>query len=160
MKQKVKDWYDGFTFGRQRDIYNPWFILNYLEKRRFAAWWANTSSNSLVDKLIREGDKNIKMSMEGLLSGETLRTQIDELIIFEQLGQKNSAIWSLLLAAGYLRVEEYIFDDSDGKERYSLALTNREVRLMFGRMIEGGFPKAARHTMILSGRCSVGIRMP
>ena len=97
----------------------------------------------MVDKLIREGDKNIKMSMEGLLSGETLRTQIDEQIIFEQLGQKNSAIWSLLLAAGYLRVEEYIFDDSDGKERYSLALTNREVRLMFGRMIEGWFSESS-----------------
>lgn len=138
-KQAVKDWYDGFTFGNQRDIYNPWSILNYLEKRRLSPWWANTSSNSMVDKLIREGDKNIKISMEGLLKGEILKTQIDEQIVFEQLGKKNSAIWSLLLAAGYLKVDEFSVDEVSGKEQYSLALTNREVRLMFERMIEGWF---------------------
>lgn len=138
-KQAVKDWYDGFTFGNQRDIYNPWSILNYLEKRRLSPWWANTSSNSMVDKLIREGDKNIKISMEGLLKGEILKTQIDEQIVFEQLEKKNSAIWSLLLAAGYLKVDEFSVDEVSGKEQYSLALTNREVRLMFERMIEGWF---------------------
>ncbi len=138
-RQIVKDWYDGFTFGKRRDIYNPWSILNYLEKRRLSPWWANTSSNSMVDKLIREGDKNIKMSMEELLKGELLKTQIDEQIVFEQLGLKNGAIWSLLLAAGYLKVEELSVDEVSGKEQYSLALTNREVRLMFERMIEGWF---------------------
>lgn len=138
-KQAVKDWYDGFIFGNQRDIYNPWSILNYLEKRRLSPWWANTSSNSMVDKLIREGDKNIKINMEGLLKGEILKTQIDEQIVFEQLGKKNSAIWSLLLAAGYLKVDEFSVDEVSGKEQYSLALTNREVRLMFERMIEGWF---------------------
>lgn len=137
--QAVKDWYDGFTFGKERDIYNPWSILNYLEKRRLSPWWANTSSNSMVDKLIREGDKNIKMSMERLLRGGILKTQIDEQIVFEHLGQKNSTIWSLLLAAGYLRVEELLTDEESGKEQYSLSLTNREVRLMFERMIEGWF---------------------
>lgn len=138
-RQTVKDWYDGFTFGKRRDIYNPWSILNYLEKRRLSPWWANTSSNSMVDKLIREGDKNIKMSMEELLKGGLLKTQIDEQIVFEQLGLKNGAIWSLLLAAGYLKVEELSVDEVSGKEQYSLALTNREVRLMFERMIEGWF---------------------
>ena len=55
MSDKVRDWYDGFTFGTRTDIYNPWSIINFLDKRKFSAYWANTSSNSLVGKLIREG---------------------------------------------------------------------------------------------------------
>ena len=50
---EVKQWYDGFSFGSRRDIYNPWSILNYLKTEKFAPYWANTSSNSLVRKLIR-----------------------------------------------------------------------------------------------------------
>ena len=66
-KEQVKDWYDGFTFGRKTDIYNPWSVLNYLDKHTFAPYWANTSSNSLVGKLLREGRPDIKMVMEELL---------------------------------------------------------------------------------------------
>ncbi len=142
-EQAVKDWYDGFTFGNQRDIYNPWSILNFLEKRRFLTWWANTSSNSLVNKLIQEGDRNVKISMEELLRGGILRTQIDEQIVFSQLEQTSSAIWSLLLAGGYLKIEDYFTDEISGKEQYTLALTNREVRLMFERMIEGWFSQGS-----------------
>ena len=56
-KEEVKRWYDGFTFGSHKDIYNPWSILNYLDKGKVAPYWANSSSNSLVGKLIREGIK-------------------------------------------------------------------------------------------------------
>lgn len=75
-RQAVKDWYDGFTFGKRKDIYNPWSIINYLDKERLSTYWANTSSNSLVDKLIREGSSEIKLSMEQLLSGEHLYKEI------------------------------------------------------------------------------------
>ena len=57
---EVKEWYDGFSFGKKTDIYNPWSIINYLDKRIFSAYWANTSSNSLVGKLIREGSKDVR----------------------------------------------------------------------------------------------------
>lgn len=106
-KQEVKNWYDGFTFGRQRDIYNPWSILNFLDKGNFAAYWANTSSNSLAGKLIREGSPEVKMTMELLLGDGIFHTEIDEQIVFEQLDYSQSAIWSLLLASGYLRVESH-----------------------------------------------------
>ena len=82
---EVKRWYDGFVFGRKRDIYNPWSILNYLDKGKLAPYWANTSSNSLVGKLIREGSKNIKVSFEQLLAGKSIRTTIDEQIVYDQL---------------------------------------------------------------------------
>lgn len=138
-RQKVKDWYDGFTFGRRPDIYNPWSIINFLDKRRFSMYWANTSSNGLVNRLIRRGSREIKMEMEKLLKGEVLQTRIDEQIIFSQLDSRTDAVWSLFLASGYLRVKNYFIDEEWGQDIYELALTNREVRFMFGQMIDGWF---------------------
>ena len=111
-KGEVKHWYDGFAFGSFSDIYNPWSIINYLDKKQFRPYWANTSSNSLVGKLIKEGSPDIKKSMEDLIEGKSLTAEIDEQIVFNQLGQKESAIWSLLLASGYLKVKNYVFDDA------------------------------------------------
>ena len=136
-KETVKLWYDGFTFGDKKDIYNPWSILNYLDKRKLTTYWANTSSNSLVGKLIREGSPEIKTVMEDLLNGKIFRTQIDEQIVFSQLDHKNSAIWSLLLASGYLKVVNFELDN--GRPIYELALTNMEVSLMFEGMISDWF---------------------
>lgn len=139
METRVRDWYDGFTFGTRTDIYNPWSIINYLDTKKFSAYWANTSSNSLVGKLIREGSRDVKMIMENLLKGGTLHTKIDEQIVFNQLDHNEYAIWSLLLASGYLKVEKYTMDADTGREEYDLKLTNKEVRLMFQNMIEGWF---------------------
>ena len=129
-KDKVRDWYDGFTFGQKSDIYNPWSIINYLKSGKFSAYWANTSSNSLVGKLIREGSPDIKIVMEDLLSGKTLHTQIDEQLVFNQLDYDKNAVWSLLLSCGYLRLISYHIDEENGTEDFELALTNKEVRIM------------------------------
>ena len=138
-RHRVKDWYDGFTFGKKRDIYNPWSVLNYLDKKRLAPYWANTSSNSLADKLIREGSPAVKMIMEDLLNDRHLFCEIDEQIIFIGLDQDETAIWSLLLASGYLRVENYIMNEETGEDTYELALTNKEVAVMFRKMIRKWF---------------------
>ena len=135
----VKRWYDGFTFGKNRDIYNPWSILNYLKTGKLSAYWANTSSNSLAGKLIREGSSNVKTTMEDLLEGKSFHTEIDEQLIFDQLDYRESAIWSLLLASGYLKVEHFSFDENYGREQYDLRLTNREVCMMFERIIKDWF---------------------
>jgi hypothetical protein len=139
MEERVKDWYDGFTFGKKTDIYNPWSIINFLDTKKLSTYWANTSSNSLAGKLIREGSRDVKIIMENLLKGGTLHTKIDEQIVFNQLDHNEYAIWSLLLASGYLKVERYSMDADAGKEEYDLKLTNKEVRLMFQNMIEGWF---------------------
>ena len=139
---EVKGWYDGFTFGRRSDIYNPWSILNYLDKRKFAAYWANTSSNSLVDKLIREGSPEIKMRMEDLLKGESFHVSIDEQLVYDQLDGNESAVWSLLLASGYLKVVHYdekMTQFGEWIQDYELAITNFEVKTMFQGMIRGWF---------------------
>ena len=140
-KDKVRDWYDGFTFGQKSDIYNPWSIINYLKSGKFSAYWANTSSNSLVGKLIREGNPDIKIVMEDLLSGKTLHTQIDEQLVFNQLDYDKNAVWSLLLSCGYLRLISYHIDEENGTEDFELALTNKEVRIMFRKMINGWFAR-------------------
>ena len=141
-RQAVKDWYDGFTFGKRKDIYNPWSIINYLDKRRFSTYWANTSSNGLVEQLIREGSADIKISMENLLKGEHLYKEIDEQIIFDQLDADENAIWSLFLASGYLKAESYTLNEETGADVYELALTNKEVQIMFRKMIRKWFSNA------------------
>ena len=144
-KQEVKQWYDGFTFGNQTDIYNPWSILNYLDKKQFGTYWANSSSNGLVGKLIREGSKELKVSFESLLQGESITTEIDEQIVYDQLNEDEQAIWSLLLASGYLKVKHfkaYLSDFGEWKQEYELQLTNFEVRTMFRTMVKKWFVSA------------------
>lgn len=138
-KAVVKEWYDGFTFGDCVDIYNPWSIINYLDTGKLGAYWANTSSNSLIDKLIRSGNVSVKEDFETLLQGKYLVKQIDEQIIYDQLYTKEDAIWSLLLASGYLKIEKTEFDERTGELEYYLSLTNKEVRIMFLRMIRDWF---------------------
>ena len=141
-KMAVKQWYDGFTFGKVTDIYNPWSILNYLDTGRLAAYWANTSSNSLAGRLIREGNKSIKTSFENLMRGKSLRAEIDEQIVYGELDSDGQAIWSLLLAAGYLKVKQfnaYETEFGEWKEEYELELTNFEVKTMFQRMVRRWF---------------------
>lgn len=138
-KQEVKKWYDGFTFGSLSDIYNPWSILNYLDKKRIGVYWANSSSNSLAGKLIREGNKEIKLEFENLLKGGTLQVEIDEQIVYGELNSRRNSIWSLLLASGYLKPLNVAFTEENGQWIYTLALTNKEVGIMFASIIRGWF---------------------
>ena len=138
-KEEVKSWYDGFFVGRVQDIYNPWSIINYLDKGIFTTYWANTSSNSLVSKLIKEGNRNVKQEFERLLRGETLTVMLDEQIVFNQLSTKRNAIWSLLLASGYLKVTSMQLDPVSGNYDYHLQITNKEVRIMFENMVRDWF---------------------
>lgn len=143
-REEVKKWYDGFTFGKVRDIYNPWSIINLLDTGKLDTYWANTSANSLVGKLIREGSSDIKMKFEELLRGRSIVSEVDEEIVYDQLGKKKDAVWSLLLASGYLKVVRYeTYEQLRGtrrrRPRYELALTNLEVQFMFEEMISGWF---------------------
>ena len=144
-KEAIKYWYDGFTFGTTRDIYNPWSVINLLDTGQIAIYWANTSSNGLVSKLIREGENSLKEIFAGLLKGEILTTKIDEQIVYSQLENDESAVWSLLLASGYLKVENWqiVSHDMEREWVYELAITNHETRKMFEKMVSGWFGRAA-----------------
>ncbi|MCI9174173.1 MAG: AAA family ATPase [Lachnospiraceae bacterium] len=136
---QVKKWYDGFAFGDKTDIYNPWSVINYLDNREVGAYWANTSSNSLIGKLIQEGSRKVKQDFEELMRGKILKIEMDEQIVYNQLNVRKNAIWSLLLASGYLRAARVEFDESEGHRRYHLMLTNKEVQIMFEQMIRDWF---------------------
>lgn len=141
-KERIKWWYDGFAFGKQKDIYNPWSILNFLNNGKIDTYWANTSSNSPVSKLIREGSTDIKTKFEELLNGKTIDAAIDEQIAYNQLEGDDNAIFSLLLASGYFKVIQYEEMDeiSETEEPfYELAITNQEVKRMFRRMVRSWF---------------------
>lgn len=144
-RQRVKEWYDGFTFGSRKDIYNPWSILNCLDSKKIGVYWANSSSNSLVGKLIREGNIEIKQEFERLMNGETIRAEIDEQIVYGELNDSGAGIWSLLLAGGYLKVvsyEDYLDVKALDVPLYELGLTNYEVKLMFCSMVKRWFQKS------------------
>lgn len=136
---KVKYWYDGFRFGTTADIYNPWSITKYLDRGKFGTYWANTSSNKLVGKLLREGTPDLKIAMEDLLTGKQIAAVLDEEIIFDQLDEDDGAIWSLLLASGYLKVIDVAENEDENDTLYFLSLTNLEVKKTFQKMIQRWF---------------------
>lgn len=138
-KEEVKFWYDGFTFGSHTDIYNPWSITNFLKEKDYSAYWADTSSNGLVDRLIRQGDISVKQAMEDLLDGRGVCTELEEQVVFNQLDGSVKALWSMLLASGYLKIAGYSRNPRTRQKIYELKLTNFEVELMFEKMLAGWF---------------------
>lgn len=147
-KEKVKYWYDGFTFGEYTDIYNPWSILNFLDKKKYQPYWTNTSSNGLVSKLIREGYPELKSAFKDLLNGRSIQCSVDEQIVYNQLENNEDAIWSLLLASGYLKVLHYDSADHSNdasKAKYELILTNHEVKLMFLNIVKDWFSSTSHN---------------
>ena len=147
-KEKVKLWYDGFTFGESRDIYNPWSIINFLDEKKYKAYWAESSSNGLINSLVQKGSSYTKTMTETLIRGENINVVIDEQIVFSELDYSEDAVWSLMLASGYLKVISLEPLDAmrEYECKYELALTNREILFMFRKMILRWFSPAKRET--------------
>ena len=145
-KAQVKRWYDGFKFGSQDGIYNPWSIINFLDKRCTGPYWTHTSSNTLIGKVIQKGTRQVKEDFETLLSGKTITGEIDEQIIYDQLDIDENAIWSLMLASGYLKPEQvWVREDGFGRWQkiYGLKVTNFEVGTMLRTMVKDWFAVTA-----------------
>ena len=147
-KDIVKTWYDGFTFGDKKDIYNPWSIINFLKFKSLKTYWADSSSNGLINSLVQKGSPYIKTMIENLISGEKINVIVDEQIVFSELDYSEDAVWSLMLASGYLKVvsseELNLIRESDNE--YELALTNREILFMFRKMILRWFSPVKHET--------------
>ena len=142
-KSDVKRWYDGFIFGSHRDIYNPWSITSYLDKKKLAPYWASTSSNGLVSRLIQTAASEVKQMMEDLISGKEIVVNFDEQIVFGQLDTDESAISSLLMASGYLKPDTVEYRGELMEPWYHLSITNLETRSMFSAMFKGWFKMSA-----------------
>ncbi len=153
-KEAVKHWYDGFRFGKLDGIYNPWSITNFLDQKEFLPYWANSSSNGLVSRLLRTADKSVKVKVETLLQGGTITVSLDEQIVFNQLGKKKGAVWSLLLASGYLKVESA----EVSKRIYTLSVTNWEVLQMLREMIIDWFQDSEHYGEFLTALLSCDVK--
>ena len=128
-----------FASIRERNVF-------YVDKTDFInknaaydTYWADTSGNGLINSLIQKGSVNVKQTMEQLLKGESFQTEIDEQIIFDQLDKNPNAIWSLMLATGYLKVEKVERVGRLMRKVYTLRLTNTEVESMFVKMVNTWF---------------------
>ncbi|WP_044976013.1 AAA family ATPase [Ruminococcus sp. HUN007] len=139
-KDEVKYWYDGFTIGELKDIYNPWSVTNFLGKKKFAPYWANTSSNKLVSDLLREGDAELKSDFEYLLCGGTVTKQINEELVYSQLDKTRDSVWSLLTMSGYLKI------NSINGKNYELEIVNHETLEMFEGLISNWFAEGDRYS--------------
>ena len=142
-REKIKYWYDGFTIGTLTDIYNPWSIINFLDEGKYSPYWANTSSNSLVSDLLREGDAELKSDFEYLLCGGTVTKQINEELVYSQLGKTRDSVWSLLAMSGYLKI------NSINEKKYELEIVNHETMEMFEGLVGGWFAEGDRYSNFL-----------
>ena len=134
-KDEVKRWYDGFIFGETKGIYNPWSIIGYLSEHQFAPYWAQTSSNAMVGQLIGPAKATVKMQTEDLLQGKSIAVAFDEQIVFSQLYDRKDAIWSFLMASGYVKPLNFNLE----KSSYELALVNFEVKTIIENLVSNWF---------------------
>ncbi len=131
----VKDLYDGFIFGKQKDMYNPWSICNYIRQGELISYWTNTSSNKLIGDIIRKHLVGRKYEIEQLMSGEKVHKEINENITFQYLDGDENSLWSLLLSVGYIKAENVVHK-VDAIE-CDVSVTNKEVMAMFRTEILG-----------------------
>jgi len=132
--ETVKKLYDGYTFGKTKDIYNPWSILSYISTRNPEPFWVNTGGTRMLSTFIEKGGKDLYYNLEPLLYGETIHTIIDESIAFQDIDENEEMVYSLLLAAGYIKADNCVWQDDD--LICDLSITNVEAKTAFKRVIK------------------------
>ena len=134
-EEEIKKWYDGYKIGNVEGIYNPWSILNYLNKKELKPYWVNTSSNDLIKMTFRKSN-SIKEKMIKLLNDEPVEVTIDLETIIVGIEEKEENIWGLMLQTGYLKVEEVV---SLEERIYKVKLPNNEIKDLFRSIIRDWF---------------------
>ena len=134
-KEEIKRWYDGYKIGEVEGIYNPWSILNYLNKKELMPYWVNTSSNDLI-KLILKNSTTVKEKIERLLKGEAIEVKINLETVIVGIEKNEDNIWGLLLGTGYLKVEETL---NIPEGIYKVKLPNYEIKFLFQQIIDDWF---------------------
>lgn len=128
--EEIKQWYNGYKIGPQT-IYNPWSIICCLKyKGKFEPYWVNTSGNELIKKVLSEASTDAKIQLEMLMQGEEITCAVDEHVAFENLGQNDTALWSLLLFSGYLTAQNVQLD-SLNYYQCDLRIPNHEVLSLY-----------------------------
>lgn len=141
---EVKEWYDGYHFGRA-DVYCPWDVINHVDHLRDDSdakpqtYWINSSGNSLVRRLINRADSSTKDEIERLIAGEAIEKVIRQDLTYDEIENSIDNIWSVLFTTGYLtKVGEVKLPDSESYA-YKLVIPNKEVREVFVLQIQEWF---------------------
>ncbi|MDY5863374.1 AAA family ATPase [Agathobacter sp.] len=141
---EVKEWYDGYHFGRA-DVYCPWDVINHADHLRDdgdakpQTYWINSSGNSLVRRLINRADSSTKDEIERLIAGEAIEKVIRQDLTYDEIENSIDNIWSVLFTTGYLtKVGEVKLADSESYA-YKLIIPNKEVREVFVLQIQEWF---------------------
>lgn len=136
--ENIRKWYNGYVMGKQV-MYNPWSIIQYVENisEGFKPYWINTSANLLLRQLFFTGRTNIRQDLEKLIRGEKLRKEIAENLVFQDLNFRHEAVWSLLLATGYLKAEDMKISEASGARTYEVSIPNKEINYVYRQSIIG-----------------------
>ena len=134
-KKEIKKWYDGYTIGNVEGIYNPWSIINYLNRKELMPYWVNTSSNDLI-KLVLKNSSKIKEKIEKLLKDEEIEVPINLETVIVGIENNEDNIWGLMLGTGYLKVTEVV---NLAEHIYKVKLPNYEIKLLFQQIITEWF---------------------
>lgn len=131
---EICEWYDGYRFGNS-EIFNPWSVINYFNNEcKPKAFWLSTGSNDIIGEIIAQADQDIYDKLTSLLSGNTIVSYIDTSVIYPQIKQNPSAIYSFLLVAGYLNAVKV--ESSYGVDfMCELALPNKEISFVYNKEI-------------------------
>lgn len=128
------EWYDGYKFGKT-DIFNPWSVINYFNNEcEPRAFWLSTGSNDIIGEIISEADKEMYDKLTSLVNGKTFTTYIDTGVIYPQIKNNPSTIYSFLLVTGYLKVLKKT-PSFNGDLMCEVALPNKEISFVYHKEI-------------------------
>lgn len=154
-KDLVRFWYDGFTIGLKSGIYNPWSVINYLARKENPPedYWAQSGGVGLIDRLVRHSGDGMKEDFAALLNGGVIEKDIREDLVFPMLDTDENAVWSLLIAAGYVRPARNMPDSIEdagisAPSKTRLCLTNHESLLCMHYMVKGWFGTRTGNYMV------------
>ena len=149
--KEVKDWYNGYRFG-DKEIYNPWSIINYIKEKELKAYWANVSGNTLLENMLDQAGEDVYTDLKRFTDGESIEKYISDGTTIKSLLSNNDEIWQLFLYSGYLtKAKEQIEIDetSEYTNIYNLKIPNKEIRKYFGNMFFNRFFGTELKTSIL-----------
>ena len=138
-KNVIRDWYDGYRFGNA-DVYCPWDVLNYCDELLINPeaepenYWANTSGNDLIRRLLKKADQTTRDEIEELINGSNIVKEIRQELTYRDVEDSIENIWSVLYSTGYLTQRRRL----PGR-KMELALPNREVKELFINLVKDWF---------------------
>lgn len=129
-ENELKKWYDGYRFGNT-EIYNPWSVINYISKGCVPlAYWVNTGKSEILEDVLKASDEGISEKLLLLLQGDKLVSKIDLNVIYRLLTEDLGNIFSLLVVAGYLKVDKKTVQN-DGSYLCEISIPNKEIAAVY-----------------------------